>query len=502
MRDAIHKFVESLPRDFVCLVERSLFDASTGEVKNLHHAVEWVKAEPQRFPHDFSRRAILRLGLVLPAAAVLWWPRPVYAAGYVGTYPIPPVVTGPTVTVAAPTGSDDGPQIRTAIESLYNGGVSTTGGTIALQAGGSYSVRSSITCTGAVGTGRSNFAIDGNGATLTAHSTLGVTAGNEMLHLTRVKNFIVKDLTLNGNRTQRGVVSNGAPHNLRLTECNSVAISGGLSPSGLIANVTTTDSPEDNLEMRAADNTGADTSRYTRNIIVYKVTSARGGRLGTALINTNNIAILGGTYNANGSTVAGVAGVSPQGAIDVEGNTGSAIPSNINILVRGCLFTANLRCGFKADHVSGGNYEQQITVEGNNFQGGATTAPNAGARGCAVSLGVIDALIQSNDVEGFGPIYETVDALMDLQGQSAAQNCRFTDNHFNNNSANLPCINATNNCGTGHQADGNRRFNCTGVIVNDPSSLITKSDNTTVTTETHPTIMPPWSVYVGQDCIP
>ena len=142
-------------------------------------------------------------------------------------------------------------------------------------------------------------------------------------------------------------------------------------------------------------------------------------RDGMTISNGANIQVIGGAYN-------NAHGTKPAAGIDVEANSGTAVPGNHNILIRGVTFSGN--DGYGVALVPMGQ-TANITIEGskftNNHEGG-------------INLGSGSTLIKGNTFQNFSDSFR---GIIDLPAVNFTNSHNvITGNSFNNITTGQPVI--------------------------------------------------------------
>src|SRR5262249_19141703 len=152
--------------------------------------------------------------------------------------------------------------------------------------------------------------------------------------------FAVTDLTFDGNRANRSPAEVWA-HNVILEDANNFSFSQVNSINAVV----------DGFYLSASN--PSDRSTYTQNGLFLNCRADNGFRQGMSIINGENIQVIGGAYN-------NTHGTAPAAGIDVEANSGTTVPGNHNILIRGVTFTGNDGYGIQLDPMG---QPTNITVE-------------------------------------------------------------------------------------------------------------------------------------------
>jgi hypothetical protein len=210
--------------------------------------------------------------------------------------------------------------------------------------------------------GKSGFAIDGEGATIIAASGMTVAADKELLTFRSCTDFTVKNLIVDGNRANRTPVEVAA-HNIEIRSCQRFVFERVRSINAVV----------DGFILNTS--TAADASTFVREGIFTECSANNCYRQGMSIINAYNIVVSGGSYNNTNGT-------SPQSGIDVESNAGAAVPGNAYILIEGVRFSGNTGRGVITSAVSTG---VDIWIDGCSFDTNTDVAITAAATGTVIS---------------------------------------------------------------------------------------------------------------------
>lgn len=207
--------------------------------------------------------------------------------------------------------TDDTAALQRAIDSTL-----ARGGRLQLGAGKTYLISRGLNFVGG-----SRFELDGQGATIRMAGGAPVSWGYFMLHFARCADFTVRDLTLDARRGQRAPREVDA-HSVMLVSSRRFTFLG----------VHSNNAVTDGYYLSAGD--AADPDTYCSDGAFVDCSADLGFRQGMSIINARRIKILGGDYSRT-------RGTPPQAGIDVESNTGSAMPGNSGIVIMGATFTGN-----------------------------------------------------------------------------------------------------------------------------------------------------------------
>jgi len=258
----------------------------------------------------------------------------------------------------------------------------------------------------------SNFEIDGQGATIIAANGMAVSSGKELLSFRTCNDFTVKNLTVNGNRTNRTPVEVAA-HNIELRSCQRFVFERVRSINAVV----------DGFILNTA--TATDTTTFVRYGYFIDCTADNCWRQGMSIINGYNIVVSGGAFtNTNGT--------SPQSGIDVESNVGASTPGNAFILIQGARFSGNVGRGVITSSVSTG---VDIWIDACSFDTNTDGAITAAATGTVISKCSIRGHTAS--VQGIVRFPSTSPAVT----AGVIRDCSFSGN-----TAAVPCIYVHSSC--------------------------------------------------------
>jgi parallel beta-helix repeat protein len=185
-----------------------------------------------------------------------------------------------------------------------------------------------------------------------------------------------------------------------------------------------------------------------------------------SIINGENIQVIGGAYS-------NTHGTAPAAGIDIESNSGTAVPGNNNILIRGVTFAGNDGYGVQLDPMG---QPTNITVEGCNFSNNHDGG---------VWLGTSWTLIKANTFENFS---ESIRGIIDLPAVNFTNsNNVITGNSFNNIGTGQAVIYAHQYSGTNSQVYSNKYYNISGSFLETHTTGTTGWDNVLTTSPTYPT---------------
>ena len=209
---------------------------------------------------------------------------------------------------------------------------------------------------------KSNFEIDGEGATIIAANGMTVASDKELLAFRSCTDFTVKNLTVNGNRANRTPAETAA-HNIEFRSCQRFVVERVRSINAVV----------DGFVLNTSTPTNAST--FVKYGYFLECTTDNAYRQGMSIINAYNIIVSGGAYN-------NTTGTSPQSGIDVESDVGAATPGNAYILIQGAEFSGNVGRGIITSAVSTG---VDIWIDGCSFNANTDGAITAAATGTVIS---------------------------------------------------------------------------------------------------------------------
>jgi hypothetical protein len=238
----------------------------------------------------------------------------------------------------------------------------------------------------------SNFVARGAATVKMANGTT-VAGGYANFLVQGCTNFVIEDLTLDGNRANRTPAEVWG---------HTILISGACTDA-ILRNVSVINGTTDGILIESDDNT--DPARFCRNILIDNCTADNNYRQGLSIINAFNVMVRGGEYiNTNGTA--------PQSGIDIESDAGSSVPSNEQIRIEGARFYNNVGWGILA---SGVGSPEDIVILGNHFEGNGSNVVTGGAISAASPCRIL-----SNDCSDFKGS-DTVDrGVIDIPATSEA----------------------------------------------------------------------------------
>lgn len=194
----------------------------------------------------------------------------------------------------------------------------------------------------------SNFTIEGQNARLLMHPSIPPVNLTTMIQLVQCNNMRVQNLVLDGNRLNRGdPIGQVSGDNLIIRECADMVFDRILSLNAI----------RDGFYIYSAIN--IDAATFPQRILIKRCGTDNCVRQGISLINSKDVVIEDSWFhNSNGA--------GPESGIDIESNTGSAVPGNSNIVIRGCSFTGNAQWGLKIP--PGGGGVERLLVQDNTFE--------------------------------------------------------------------------------------------------------------------------------------
>lgn len=256
--------------------------------------------------------------------------------------------------------TDDTAALNTALNAL-----GTSIGKLTFGASQTYLISAGLT----MNSGRKDFTIEGNNAAIKVKNGTPILGGYWGILIYNAENFIIQNLTIDGNRANRIPVEAYA-HNLMLQQCRLFRIE----------NVTAKNAVSDGFYAEAQNL--ANTETFSRNGLFLNCIASNCFRQGMSVINANHLYVVGGKYETTNGTA-------PEAGIDIESNSGTALPGNMDIIIRNAIFSDNN--GFGVQISAMGN-PRNVTVEDCSF-----SADKAGG----IDLGSEYSLVRNNFFENF-----------------------------------------------------------------------------------------------------
>lgn len=183
--------------------------------------------------------------------------------------------------------------------------------------------------------GKSGFAIDGQGGTIKAKNGMTVAGNKEMLSFRNCSDFTVSNLVVDGNRANR-TPAEVAAHSVEFRSCKNFICQQVRSINAVV----------DGFIFNTATNT--DPTTYCLDFQMINCFADNCYRQGASVVNAYNFKFSGGAYtNTNGTA--------PEAGIDIESDTGATI-GNRTGTIENCSFTGNNGFGILTSNV-GGSHE-------------------------------------------------------------------------------------------------------------------------------------------------
>ena len=271
----------------------------------------------------------------------------------------------PDASVATYGAVGDGTTDDTAALNNALNALGTSIGKLTFGAGQTYLISAGLT----MNSGRKDFTIEGNNATIKVKNGTPILGGYWGILIYNAENFIIQNLTIDGNRASRIPVEAYA-HNLMLQQCRLFRIE----------NVTAKNAVSDGFYVEAQNR--ANTETFSRNGLFLNCYASNCFRQGMSVINADHLYVVGGKYETT-------SGTAPEAGIDIEADAGTASPGNMDIIIRNAAFSGNN--GFGVQISCMGN-PRNVTIEDCSF-----SADNAGG----VDLGSEYSLVRNNFFENF-----------------------------------------------------------------------------------------------------
>lgn len=218
--------------------------------------------------------------------------------------------------------TDDTAAIQAALNTI---GVSSNN--VVFSQGNTYLVNDKLTVSS-----KSNFVINGNGATIKAANGMTVAGDKGLLYLLSCTNFSVNNLNFDANRANRTPAEVYA-HSLTIINCQNFVLN----------NVNSKNAVCDGMYFGATDNTN--TSTYCQRFTVINCIADNCYRQGASIINAYDYQFIGGLYT-------NTTGTAPQCGIDIESNVGATL-GNARGRFYGTVFSNNAGSGLQISNVGG-----------------------------------------------------------------------------------------------------------------------------------------------------
>lgn len=305
-------------------------------------------------------------------------------------------------------------------------------------------------------TGKTDFQIDGEGATIIAANGMPVAAAKGLLYLTNCQRFTVKNLTFDGNRANRTPAEVPA-HTVTLISCKRF----------IFENVHSNNAVVDGFYFATSDNT--DTSTYCQYFQMIGCYANNCYRQGASVINGYDFQFIGGAYT-------NTTGTAPQAGIDVESNVGATVGNTRGAFI-GVTFSGNAGAGLLLSDVGGSKvFSVEHCYFSQNAGGGiATFADQTRIRdsyfgnhsGAGITQGVVRfaaaATIESGLVDGCS--FENNSSTSgDIYFHSSTSGVRATNNRIQGSGGG-----GVVSAGTNQVVSDNVILNCAGIGIQDAS---------------------------------
>ncbi|MBW2523049.1 MAG: right-handed parallel beta-helix repeat-containing protein [Deltaproteobacteria bacterium] len=246
------------------------------------------------------------------------------AGGAGGDAPVEEACTpewpSPEVDAAAFGAVGDGVTDDTAALQAGFAEIEASGGVLVLGAGRTYLISDKLQVQDATG-----FGIRGNGATLRVAAGTP-TSDHVPLTFRGCSSFVVADLTIDGNRSERTPAEVFGGHNIRILAASDFLFSG----------VTSSHATTDGFYVAPTDN--SDPTTFPSDGAFCDCAADDDFRQGMSIINGRRLQVIRSSFTHTNGTA-------PEAGIDIEPNPGSASPGAEQIVIRGCLFEDNLGPG-------------------------------------------------------------------------------------------------------------------------------------------------------------
>lgn len=297
--------------------------------------------------------------------------------------------------LAATAGGDWKPAIDQAILNLP-----ASGGTILFPAGEHMYQSAWIEIKN-----KSNFIIDGNGSTIEYIAHSPVTGGYGSFSFENSRNFVFKNLVIDGNRDQRD------PDEVY---AHSVIVLGGSDYT--LENIKVIDAVVDSFYIAAP--TPGNPATYPTNGTLSNCSSDNAYRQGMSIINAFNLNIIGGHFS-------GTHGTAPEAGVDIEADPVSGVVGSRNVRFQSVTFENNAGQGLLISGVGG---PKDISVRDSYFRGDKKGA---------LYIASGDITVSGNSFVDFP---QATGGIVTVDSASTATRVSITDNHFRNITAAYPAI--------------------------------------------------------------
>lgn len=239
----------------------------------------------------------------------------------------------------------------TSIQSAFNA-LGTSIGKLTFESGKTYLISSPLNVSSS-----KDFIIEGNNAVIKVKDGTPASGGSGVI-LTRCENFTIQNITVNGNRANRTPAETYA-HNLILRGCRLFTLSG----------VTGENAVCDGFYVSAY--TPSDAETVSRNGMFLNCKGDNCYRQGMSIINGHHLYVVNSEFS-------NTAGTAPEAGIDIEADSGTCEPSNMNIVIRNSKFSANRGYGTL---ISSMGATRNITIEDSYFTNSPSANPSLGGIG-------------------------------------------------------------------------------------------------------------------------
>jgi len=303
-------------------------------------------------------------------------------------------------------------------------------------------------------TSKTDFQIDGEGATIIAANGMAVAASKELLYLTNCQRFTVKNFTFDGNRANRTPAEVPA-HTVTLTNCKRF----------IFENVHSNNAVVDGFYFAATDNT--DTSTYCQYFQMIGCYANNCYRQGASVVNGYDFQFIGGAYT-------NTTGTAPQAGIDVESNVGATVGNTRGAFI-GVTFSGNAGPGLQLSDAAGSKvFSVEHCYFSQNAGGGVAVFTDqtkirdsyfSDHTGAGVTQGVVrftaSTAIKSGLVDGCS-FENNSSTTGDIYTHTATSGIRITNNRIQGSGGVGIFLNGTN-----HVVANNVVSNCAGSGVSD-----------------------------------
>lgn len=339
--------------------------------------------------------------------------------------------------------TDDTAALSSALSAL-----GTSISKLTLESGKTYLISSPLNMSN-----KKDFIIDGNNSTIKIADGTPV-SGYYGIQFTKCGNFTVQNLVFDANRSTRTPAEVYA-HSIIIRGCTLFNFINTASNNAVV----------DGFYVSAY--TPADAETVSRNGIFLNCSADNCYRQGMSIINGHHIYVVNSSYNNTNGTP-------PQAGIDIEANSGSCEPSNMDITIRNSTFSGNEGFGVQ---ISYKGYPRNITFEDCNFSDNADGG---------IKLGSAYSIVKNNFFENFT---ESIRGIVDLPStlEFNAYNI-VADNWFKNIQTSQPVIYVHGDAGAYNSLENNLIMNYNwsdncgdddGIYVSPSNITTTLSGNTT-----------------------